>query len=261
MGTMAYRVVTHADAGRYDLSSVRNVGSGGAPMRPDLQEAIRQLFPNASTSLGLGYGLTESGALATIAFGEELRARPRSAGRAMPTVELEIRDPTGRPVGEGVEGEVHIRSPLVMLEYWRRPAETRDVLLAGRWLRTGDIGRIEAGCLYIDSRKRDLILRGGENVYPIEIELCLEAHPDVVEAAVVGVADIELGQAVKAIVVPHVEVAIDLRALERWVAERLAYYKVPAHWEIRRDPLPRNATGKVMKHVLLGEAGDPFAAT
>ncbi len=261
MGTMAYRVVTHPDIGRYDLSSVRSVGSGGAPMHPELQDAIRRTFPNASTSLGLGYGLTESGALATIAFGESLRTRPRSAGRAMPTVELEIRDAAGHALGDGEEGEIHIRSPLVMLEYWRRPAETRDVLLRGRWLRTGDIGRLESGYLTIDSRKRDLILRGGENVYPIEIELCLEAHPDLVEAAVVGVPDAELGQAVKAIVVPKGEAEPDAAALGRWVGERLAYYKVPAHWEIRREPLPRNATGKVMKHVLLGEVLDPFDAT
>jgi len=258
MGTMAYRVVTYPSLERHDLSSVRNIGSGGAPMRTELQGAIRRVFPNASTSLGLGYGLTESGALATIAFGDELAARPTSAGRPMPTVSIEIRDASGRAVADGDEGEIHIRSPLLMLEYWRRPEETAEALLPGRWLRTGDIGRMESGHLYIESRKRDLILRGGENVYPTEIELCLEAHPDVVEVAVVGVPDLELGQAVKAIVVPREGTTPESEALRRWVAAKLAYYKVPAHWEIRRLALPRNATGKVMKQVLLGEAEDPF---
>jgi acyl-CoA synthetase (AMP-forming)/AMP-acid ligase II len=260
MGTMAYRVVTHPGLGHYDLTSVRSVGSGGAPMRRELQEQIRRVFPNAAASLGLGYGLTESGALATINFGDELARRPGSAGRPMPTVEVEIRDSNGRAMPEGEEGEIHIRSPLLMLRYWRRPAETDAAFAEGRWLRTGDVGRLRDGFLYIDSRKRDLILRGGENIYPIEIELRLEAHPAVAEAAVVGVADAELGQAVKAIVVPVDGGEPRIDALRAWVADALAYYKVPAHWEIRRAPLPRNAAGKVMKHVLLGDADSPFDA-
>lgn len=176
----------------------------------------------------------------------------------MPTVEIDVRDPEGRSVAPGEEGEVYIRSPLLMLGYWRRPAETREALVAGRWLRTGDIGRLEDGFLTIDSRKRDLILRGAENVYPIEIELRLEAHPDVAEAAVFGVPDAELGQAVKAVVVPVGGRSPAPEALADFVAESLAYYKVPAHWEIRSEPLPRNAAGKVMKHVLTGEFPSPF---
>jgi long-chain acyl-CoA synthetase len=258
MGTMAYRVVTHPDLGRYDLSSMRSVGSGGAPMRRELQEQIRKVFPNAASSLGLGYGLTESGALATINFGEELERRPGSAGRAMPTVEVEVRGVEGCRMPDGEEGEICIRSPLLMLGYWRRPDETASAFAPGRWLRTGDIGRIEDGCLYIDSRRRDLILRGSENVYPIEIEMRLEAHPDVAEAAVVGIADQELGQAVMAIVVPATGVEPTAEALRAWVADALAYYKVPAHWQFRHEPLPRNAAGKVMKHVLLGDVTNPF---
>jgi acyl-CoA synthetase (AMP-forming)/AMP-acid ligase II len=125
-------------------------------------------------------------------------------------------------------------------------------------LRTGDIGRIEGGRLYIASRKRDLILRGGENVYPAEIELCLETHPEVLEAAVVGREHEELGQEVEAVVVLVDGSKSDTETLRAWVAERLAYYKVPAHWQFRDQPLPRNASGKVMKH-LLGEGIDnPF---
>jgi acyl-CoA synthetase (AMP-forming)/AMP-acid ligase II len=261
MGTMAYRVAMHPNLGRYDLSSVRSVGSGGAPMRRELQEQIRRVFPNAASSLGLGYGLTESGALATINFGAELERRPGSAGRPMPTVEVEVRDAEGRQLTDGEEGEIHIRSPLLMLGYWRRPEETSAAFAPGRWLRTGDIGRVEDGYLYIDSRKRDLILRGGENVYPIEIEMRLEAHPDVAEAAVVGVADEELGQAVMAIVVPAAGANPAVETLRAWVGGALAYYKVPVHWQVRRDALPRNAAGKVMKHVLLGDVANPFDAS
>jgi acyl-CoA synthetase (AMP-forming)/AMP-acid ligase II len=150
-----------------------------------------------------------------------------------------------------------------MKEYWRRPQETAAALAPGRWLRTGDVGRLdEDGHLHLNSRRRDLIFRGAENVYPVEIEHCLESHPDVAEAAVVGVAHEELGQEVKAIVVARDGLDESARralptALARWCAERLAYFKVPAHWELRGEPLPRNATGKVLKHVLAG-AASPF---
>jgi acyl-CoA synthetase (AMP-forming)/AMP-acid ligase II len=254
MGTMVLRVLDHPDFGKYDVSSLRNVGSGGAPMSRELQQRIRAAFPNARSSLGLGYGLTESTALATLNSGADLEAHPDSVGRALPTVRVEIRDPDGVPLPEGQEGEVHIHGPLVMKEYWRNPAATAETILPGRWLRTGDIGRLEDGRLTIESRKRDLILRGAENIYPAEIELCLEAHPDVREAAVIGVDHPQLGQEVKAIVVPAAGESLDFEALSRFVASRLAYFKVPAHWELRTQPLPRNATGKVLKHVLVGAA-------
>lgn len=264
MGTMVHRVVHHPDVARYDLSTISAIGSGGAPIAPALLARMREIFPNARAALGLGYGLTESGGLATLNWGEELEARPTSVGRPLPTVAIAIRDLDGKPVPDGVEGEVWIRSPLVMKEYWRRPRETAEALAPGRWLRTGDVGRLdEAGHLHLNSRRRDLILRGAENVYPVEIEHCLEAHPDVAETAVVGVAHEELGQEVKAIVVPRTglgetERAALPEALRRWCAERLAYYKVPAHWELRGEPLPRNATGKVLKHVLAAGAASPF---
>ena len=201
MGTMAYRVVHHPDVAKYDLSSVVNIGSGGAPTSPELQEKIRATFPSARASLGLGYGLTECTALATLAFGEDLARHPHSAGRPLPTVQIEIRDADGRALPEGETGEIHVRSPLVMAGYWRNPQASAASIVADRWLRTGDVGMLVDGRLYINSRARDLILRGAENIYPVEIEQRLEAHPDVLEAAVVGVDHEELGQEVKAIVV------------------------------------------------------------
>jgi acyl-CoA synthetase (AMP-forming)/AMP-acid ligase II len=257
MGTMVQRVLAHPDFGRYDVSSIVQIGSGGAPISAELFARMRDGFPNASRSMGIGYGLTESTALATLHFGEELLARPDSVGRPLPTIDVEIRDRDGKPVREGEEGEIHLRGPLVMREYWRRPRETAEAIGPGRWLRTGDVGHFEDGYLYLHSRRRDLILRAAENVYPVEVEQCLESHPAVREAAVVGVDHPELGQEVKAIVVVG-DPAPPPSELERWVAERLAYYKVPAHWELRREPLPRNATGKILKHVLTGGAVNPF---
>ena len=258
MGTMLHRVLSYPDFGKYDLSSLRNVGSGGAPMSAEMQTRVREAFPAIRSQMGLGYGLTESTALATLNYGEELIAHPESVGRPLPTVEVEIRDADGAQLSEGCEGEVYIRGPLVMKEYWRRPEATAETIVAGRWLRTGDVGRLEEGRLTINSRKRDLILRGAENVYPAEIEMCLEAHPDVREAAVLGVPHEELGQEVKAIVVAAEGRRPDPVDLAAWVGGRLAYYKVPAHWELRDALLPRNAAGKIMKHVLTGDADNPF---
>jgi len=145
-----------------------------------------------------------------------------------------------------------------MLGYWNRQHETAETILPGRWLRMGDIGRIEDGLLYLASRKRDLILRASENVYPVEIENRLAEHPGVAEVAVIGVPHEELGQEVKAVVVPLAGFVLDPEELARFVAEKLAYYKVPAHWEIRSEPLPRNAAGKVLKNVLAGAATNQF---
>src|SRR5205823_5262948 len=124
----------------------------------------------------------------------ELAAHPTAVGRPLPTVALAIRDPDGRPLPDGEEGEVCIRSPLVMLGYFNHPEATAAALGPGRWLRTGDLGRLEDGRLYLSARRQDLILRGGENVYPAEIEQRLELHPDIAEAAVIGVPHPELGQ-------------------------------------------------------------------
>jgi acyl-CoA synthetase (AMP-forming)/AMP-acid ligase II len=221
---------------------------------------MRATFPSARASLGLGYGLTECTALATIAFGDDLVRHPHSAGRALPTVALEIRGDDGRVLPEGQTGEIHVRSPLVMLGYWRNPGATAESILADRWLRTGDVGRIDDGRLTIDARARDLILRGAENIYPVEIEQRLEAHPAVLEAAVVGVEHEELGQEVKAFVVLRPGASASEAELQRFVGQTLAAFKVPARIELRTEPLPRNATGKVMKPVLLGAAGNPFVA-
>jgi acyl-CoA synthetase (AMP-forming)/AMP-acid ligase II len=243
-GAMGPRVYNHPDVGKFDLSSVVSLGTGGAPISNEVQAGLMRIFPNARAAFTVGYGLTECTALATVNWGAELEAHPDSAGRPLPTVEVDV-----------VDGEIRVRSPLVMKEYFRRPEETATAIGPGRWLRTGDMGRIEDGRLYVETRKRDLILRGAENVNPVEIEQCLERHPAVLEAAVLGVEHAELGEEVKAVVVVKAPVAQS--ELAAWVGASLAYYKVPAHWELRAAPLPRNASGKVMKPLLAGEI-DPF---
>jgi acyl-CoA synthetase (AMP-forming)/AMP-acid ligase II len=263
VATTAWRIVNHPDALTRDLSSVIQTGGGAAPISGALQQRLREIFPNAAARMGIGYGMTETTSLATTAGAADLLANPDSVGRAIPTTQVEIRDPEGRVVPEGVEGEIHVRSPLVMLGYWRNPEATAAAIGEGRWLRTGDIGHMVGDQLVLSSRRKDLILRGAENVYPAEIENVLEAHPDVREAVVVGVAHEELGQEVKAIVVPeHVgegpDAGLDVDALRAYVAERLAYFKVPSRWEVRTDPLPRNATGKVLRDVALGKADNAF---
>lgn len=259
LGSMAPRVLSHPDLEKYDLSSMRNFGSGGAPTSPKLQERMRQVAPNGKWGVGLGYGSSESVTAVAMISGHELSEHPTSVGRPQPTHEIQIRAADGVTVlGEDQEGEIFIRSPYVMRGYWRDAAATAKAIRSGRWLATGDIGRIKAGRLYINSRARDMILRAAENIYPVEIEHRLEEHPSVAEAAVVGVEHPELGQEIKAILVPSAGATIDTSELARWVGAKLAPFKVPAHWEIRSEPLPRNPAGKVLKNVLTGESENRF---
>ena len=258
LGSMAPRVLNHPDVEKYDLSTIRNLGSGGAPTSPTLLERMKQVAPQGARARGLGYGLSESVAVIAQISGQELEERPSSVGRPTPTTEVEIRGSDGAALPEGQEGEIFSRSPYAMLEYWGNAEATAKTLLPGRWLATGDVGRLEGGYLYINSRARDMILRAAENIYPVVIEHRLEAHPDVAEAAVVGVDHPELGQEIKAIVVPRGDARLEPDALSTWCSEVLAGFKVPSLWEIRGEALPRNAAGKVLKNVLLGQAENTF---
>ena len=258
LGSMGPRIARHPELARHDLSCVENVGFGGAPVSPAVQELMRRAFPSASSQQGIGYGSSESVSAPTTIRGAEYALHPTSAGRVIPTHEFEIRDANGKALPEGVEGEIHIRSPYVMLGYWGKPEATASAIKPGRWLATGDIGRFENGLLYINSRARDMILRNAENVYPVEIEYRLEQHPLVREATVFGVDHEEWGQAVKAVVVPETGATITGEELARWCGETLAAYKVPTQWQVRVEPLPRNASGKVLKDVVRGATPSAF---
>lgn len=197
--------------------------------------------------------MTECSALATLNPGPELPEFPRSVGRPLPGIEVRIVDDAGVPVADGNEGEIELRGAGIMLEYWRNPEATAESIREDRWLRTGDIGTFLDGRLSLSTRRTDLILRGGENVYPTEIEQRLESHPNVVEAAVIGLPDQDLGQRVKAILVCSAPLTPE--ELHRWCEEALASFKVPAEWEFRNEPLPRNAAGKVRRAALIEDDG------
>jgi acyl-CoA synthetase (AMP-forming)/AMP-acid ligase II len=193
----------------------------------------------------MGYASTESVATVASIGGPDFIAHPTSTGRPSITTGLEIRDPDGNPLPEGEMGEVHVRSPYVMLGYWNDPPASAAVLKADGWLAMGDVGRLVDGRLYIDSRARDLILVNAENVSPTEVEYCLEAHPDITEAAVLAVDDPLTGDAVCAVVVT--KNAVNIEDLTAWCRKSLAHYKVPTRWHVAAQPLPRTASGKLVK--------------
>jgi long-chain acyl-CoA synthetase len=254
VGGLGMRVIDHPRFSHYDTSSIRMISFGGGPTSPASRAKIQRAFPSIGNNMANGYGSSETVAAVSSNSGAEYDALPESAGRVNPTCEVQIWDERDRPVPDGVEGEVHARSAYNMLGYWNDPDATRKTLKGDGWLATGDIGRMEEGMLTINSRARDMIIRGGENIYPIELERRLDAHPGVAESAVVGVDHAVLGQEVKAIVVPVNGVELAPADLARWVAETLAPYKVPTVWDLRAEALPRNASGKVLKTVLVGEA-------
>jgi long-chain acyl-CoA synthetase len=240
MPTTLWRVVHEPRAAEFDLSSMFHIGGGGAAWSAALQAKIREVFGEQVT-WGIGYGLTECTALATTSSFADLLEHPDNVGRAVATVEVKIGD----------NDEILIRGPMVMLGYWRNQAATDAMIDDDRWLHSGDLGEIRDGLLYLSARRTDLILRGAENVYPMEIENCLELHPTVGEVAVVGVPDEEFGQLVAAVIVPAAGCTVDTDQLAAHVKERLAYFKVPTHWVVRSETLPRTATGKVVRAEVL----------
>lgn len=249
--TALKRVLDAAEASNITLDSILVVGGGGAPMPPALIERTKITFPNSKYSFGYGYGLTESGAITIINWGDSLQKNPSSPGQAMPTIHIEIRDEEGQVIKEDhQEGEIFVRSPSVMLGYFNNLEATNESLLEDRWLKTGDFGYQEGHLFFISSRRTDLILRGAENVYPQEIEIILDLHPMVEESAVIGLPHDDLGQEVAA-VVRGTNPSLSEQDLSNWVATQLADFKVPSKWIFSDHLLPRNASGKLMKHVLI----------
>lgn len=256
--THVLRLLDHPDVETVDPLSIQSVGIGGSASTPELIRRTEERFPHLRGTFSSGYGSTETGGLVSFAPNALLTAAPDCVGPPLPTIEVRIIDDLGRDVPEGEQGHICARSPLVMKEYWRHPEANAEVFLPGRWVRTGDFGRMEDGALFMASRTRDLIIRGGENIYPFEIENRLEEHPAIDETAVFGVDHPVLGQEVKAVVTVAAGSTLTEDEVRAWCAETLATYKVPAHVELRTEPLPRNATGKILKHVLAGDAENTF---
>ncbi|MER6719975.1 class I adenylate-forming enzyme family protein [Streptomyces halstedii] len=248
--TMAHRLLEHGGVDRYDTSSLTAFALASAPSTTEFKERLRREVPFAKDSLVDSYGLTESCTAIAAANPQDLAAAPGSLGRPVVGVRLEIRDPVGQALPEGEEGEVCVRSMFNMLGYWRDPEATEAAIDPDRWLRTGDLGQLREGRLYLRSRRSDLIIRGGENVYPAEIETVLAQHPDVVECLVLGVPHPDLGQEVAAVVVLRPGSTATEESLREHTADALAYFKVPKRWRLTTDQLPRNATGKVIRHAV-----------
>jgi long-chain acyl-CoA synthetase len=241
------RLLEHPDVDTLDPSLIRSVGIGGSASTPEIIRRTESRFPHLKGTFSSGYGSTETGGLVSYATNAMLSESTDCVGPPLPTVDVKI-----------IDGEICARSPIVMLGYYNNDKANADVFHPGRWVRTGDFGRLEQGALFIASRMRDMIIRGGENIYPFEIENRLDEHPDVLEAAVIGVDHPMLGQEVKAIVVVKLDSDLTDDGLRAWCAEALASYKIPAHVEIRTEPLPRNASGKILKHVLAGQGENTF---
>jgi len=262
--TMALQILDAPSFATRDTSSVRSVSYGGAPAPPELVKRIKAAFPDGQP--GNGYGLTETSAATSMNTGADYVERPDSVGPPVPVTDVAVvpEDFVGtspspdRPQGPEVTGELWIRGPQVVRGYWNRPEETALVFTEG-WLHTGDVARIDDdGFIYIVDRAKDVIIRGGENVYSVEVEAALFEHPDVADCAVIGVPHPTLGEEVGAVIIARDGRAIDEDELRGYVEVRLARYNVPTRIWVREGHLPRNPAGKVLKRQLRDElVGDP----
>jgi len=255
--TMLHRVVHHAAIRDYDLSSLRGISFGGAPTPPETIERAREVL-TIEPSFANAYGLTETNGVATLNGGKDVLERKTSVGRPLPILDMKIADAEGKELPDGQLGELLIYGPTITPGYWNRPDATAETVRDG-WLYTGDLGyRDGDGFYFVVDRAKDMILRGGENVYCTEIENCLADHPEIDEAAVVGVPDAELGERVKAIVRRVPGSALAESAVRAHVAAHLASFKVPEIVEFTTEPLPRNPAGKLLKNALRGRGAVPF---
>lgn len=253
--TIALQLVEHPDAATRDLTSVRTVSYGGASAPPDLIRRIRQVFPNAVPSHG--WGMTETSGLGTTHSAEEFERRPESCGPAIPVSLLKVMSADGaRTLPAGEVGELWFKGPQVVKGYWNDSKATEETFIDG-WVRTGDLARVDAdGLCYIVDRVRDMVIRGGENIYCVEVENALYEHPDVLDAALVGIPHPILGEEAVAVVLMTAGATASAQALREFVAGRLSAFKVPARILIRAQPLPRNANGKILKQALRDEILD-----
>lgn len=249
--TMVFAMLEHPAFDTHDVSSVDCILVGGAPVPPALLERVTERI---GCRLMICFGLTESGGpVSNTAIGDGAHELAHTLGRALPNVQIEIRDPeTGAKLPVGAMGEMWIKGYQIMRGYYGREAETRAALTPDGWLRSGDLATMdERGYLSIAGRLKDMIIRGGMNIYPREIEDALFEHPAVAQAAVVGVPDAKWGEVVLAVIQPADKRAeMQFEELDRYCRERLASFKVPALW-CRIDSFPLNPTGKIQKFMLV----------
>ncbi|MER5913957.1 class I adenylate-forming enzyme family protein [Streptomyces sp. NPDC001982] len=243
--TMVSRVLEHPDVHRRDLTSLRSITVGGAPVHAEFLDRLHSGLPGVEPRVPTGYGLTENGGQATAASGRDTTERPGTSGRPLPCVELRILESSDHE-----DGEILVRSPTQMIGYFGVDDTPID---DEGWLHTGDLGRVDdAGHLWITGRAKDMIIRGGENIAPAAVEQALAGIPGVVESAVFGVAHPDLGEEVMAAVV--VENGLTAERLGEELRRRLASFAVPSRWHLQLEPLPTNHSGKIDKKALAAQA-------
>jgi long-chain acyl-CoA synthetase len=243
--TIAWQILEHPARGNYDLSSLDTLTYGGAPAAPELVRRIKEVFPGAQPSTG--WGMTETSATFTHHSGLDYETRPDSCGVAPPVGELKIVGPDGQALGPGEVGELWAKGPNVVKGYWRKPEATAKTFVEG-WVVTGDLARLdEEGFCYIVDRAKDMIIRGGENIYCSEVEAVLFQHPAVMDAALVPSPHRTLGEEPAAVVCLTPGKAATEDEIKTWVADRLAAYNTPVKVVFWPEPLPRNPNGKILK--------------
>jgi long-chain acyl-CoA synthetase len=247
--TVLALLLNHPKAAEFDLSSLKEIICGGAPLPVELAQAFMRRYPCRIREV---YGLTEATGLGTANRRSE-PFRPGSAGRAYANLELVILDDNDRQLPAGQRGEVCIRGPIVMRGYHNRPDETAEIMRNG-WLHTGDIGYLDdEGYLFVVDRKKDMIIRGGENIFPAELEAVLHEHPSVAEAAVVGTPDPVYGENVVAFVVVKPGSQISTQEVIEHVCKQVARFKAPT--QVHFVPsLPKSNIGKILRRVLREQA-------
>ena len=243
--TIPWQLLEHPARENYDLSSLDSVTYGGAPAAPELVRRMGEAWPQAQS--GTGWGMTETCATFTHHFGEDYAHHPDSCGPAAPVGDMKVVDGEGRALPPGSVGELWVYGPNVARGYWNKPDATAKTFQDG-WLKTGDLARIdEEGFCYIVDRIKDVIIRGGENIYSVEVEDVLYTHPAIMDAALVPIAHRTLGEEPGAVVTLKPGEAADEAELQAYVRARLAGYKTPVRILFRHEPLPRNANGKILK--------------
>jgi long-chain acyl-CoA synthetase len=242
---IAWQVLEHPDRDKYDLSSILAVSYGGAPSAPELVATIKRAFPTGHASNG--WGMTETCATSCVNFGKDYELRPESCGAPAPAMDFKIVGSKGETLGVNEVGELWAKGPNITKAYWNKPEATAKTFIDG-WVVTGDIGRIdEEGFLFLLDRAKDMLIRGGENIYCIEVESALYDHPAIMDAAIVGIPHKVLGEEVGAVVQLKPETTATEAELRSFVSGKLAAFKVPVAIIIQTEPLPRNANGKIMK--------------
>jgi long-chain acyl-CoA synthetase len=258
--TMSLELISHPDRDKYDLSTLQDIGAGGAPRPPEHVKKIVETFKGRRP--GIGYGMTETNALSVVNFGEGYIARPNSTGRVIkPITDMKIAlDEDGKEANIGEVGEIWWKSAALVRGYWQNPQATQESFTPDGWFKSGDLGMFDAdGYLFIVDRKKDLIIRGGENIACVEVEAAIYTHPAVAEVCVFGLPDVRLGEIVGAVVHLKAGEMLEAKTLRQFLRGPLANFKIPAQIWLVGEQLPRLGSGKIDKVALKARYRAQFA--